>query len=103
MFNKPTDSLTAAGADAVSFGPLIGTWNACNKATRGIARVVIGEQHGHLTVNAFGACSPTPCDWHAIQGLTYATSVSGGPAVAFTAIYRFNFKDTIVIGVLDNG
>jgi hypothetical protein len=104
-FNKPAESLPAAGAsaDEVSFTPLIGTWNACNKATRGIVRVVIAEQQGHLTVHAFGACTPNPCDWEAVQGLGYATSVSGGPAAAFTAIYHFAFKDTILTGVLDNG
>jgi len=109
-FNKPGETLTEAqtrqikaAAAVVSFAPLIGTWDACNKETRGIVRAVITEQKGQLHVHAFGACTPTPCDWHQVQGLAYADSVSGGPAVAFTAIYHFDFKDTILTGVLNRG
>jgi hypothetical protein len=85
-------------AAVVSFAPLIGTWDACNKETRGLVRVTIAEQKGQLLVHAFGACTPTPCDWQQVQGLAYADSVNGGPAVAFTVIYHFDFKDTILTG-----
>ena len=108
--NKPAEILTEAearkaktAAALVSLGPLIGTWNACNKDTRGLVRVVLSEQNGQLLVHAFGACSPTPCDWQQVQGLAYADTVNGGPAVAFTAKYNFAFKDTILTGVIDRG
>ncbi|HEV7672574.1 MAG TPA: hypothetical protein VGS22_28990 [Thermoanaerobaculia bacterium] len=110
-FNSPNDTPHAAKAGAVeaeaaavaTAAPLVGTWQACNKATRGIVRVEITEKAGALTVQVFGACTPTPCDWGAVKGLAYATSVSGGPAIAFTAIYTAGFKDTIVTGLLDAG
>ena len=109
-FNKPAETLTEAharqiktAAAAVALAPLIGTWDACNKETRGLVRVVISEQKGQLFVHAFGACTPTPCDWLQVKGLAYADSVNGGPAVAFTALYHFDFKDTILTGVLDRG
>lgn len=110
-FNTPNDTphtgkpgAAAAEATAVATAaPLVGTWQACNKATRGIVRVEITEKAGVLTVHVFGACTPTPCDWGAVKGLAYATSVSGGPAIAFSAIYTFGFKDTIVTGLLDAG
>ena len=109
-FNKPAETLTkahaaeakAAGAGVV-VAPLVGRWDACNKETRGLVRVVISEQKGQLLVHAFGACTPTPCDWQQVKGLAYADTVNGGPAVAFTAIYHFDFKDTILTGVLDRG
>ena len=109
-FNTPNDTPHAAKAGAAAeaaavatAAPLIGTWQACNKATRGIVRVEITEVAGVLHVHVFGACVPTPCDWGVVKGLAYATSVSGGPAIAFTAIYNFAFKDTIVTGLLDAG
>ncbi|MEP7008881.1 MAG: hypothetical protein ABJC13_01015 [Acidobacteriota bacterium] len=109
-FNTPNDTPHAAkagaaaeAAAAATAAPLIGTWQACHKATRGIVRVEITETGGVLNVHVFGACVPTPCDWGAVKGLAYATSVAGGPAIAFTAIYNFPFKDTIVTGLLDAG
>ena len=36
-----------------------------------------------------------------VPGLAYAADVSSSAAVAFTAQYKFSFKDTIVTGVLD--
>jgi len=102
-FNAPADqSEDGAAAAAVSVKPLLGTWTNCDKATRGIVRVVITDEGG-LKVQTFGACSPTPCDWGKVKGLAYAANVSSTPAVAFSAIYKASFKETILVGVLDHG
>ncbi len=78
-FNTPNDTphaKAAATAEAVATAsPLVGTWQACNKATRGIVRVEISEVAGVLHVHVFGACSPTPCDWGDVKGLAYATGL----------------------------
>jgi hypothetical protein len=110
LFNNPKEMLTEheakkakTAAAVVTLGPLLGSWEACNKETRGLVRVVVSEHNGQLMVHAYGACSPTPCDWLQVQGLAYADSVNGGPAVAFTAKYSFAFKDTILTGVIDRG
>jgi hypothetical protein len=54
-------------------------------------------------MQAFGACTPRPCDWGAVPGLAYAANVSATGAVAFSARYEFDFKEVIVTGVLDSG
>jgi hypothetical protein len=108
-FNAPADQLEEAKAEEEAFaavvGPaaLVGTWNACDAATRSLVRVVIAASGSAITVHAFGACTPTPCDWGAVPGLAYAANVSASAAVAFTAHYKFSFKETIVTGVLDSG
>lgn len=108
-FNTPRDILdkttavTPAAAASVTATPLLGIWKACDSATRGIVRVEISLQGSTMQVHVFGSCTPTPCDWKVVKGMAYASSVSGGPAVAFTALYNFDFKDTIVTGVLDAG
>ena len=73
------------------------------KATRGLVKVIIGDRRGKLSVHVFGACKPTPCDWKRVKGLAYAENVSSIEAIAFSAIYKFGFKETIVTGHLCNG
>ena len=108
-FNAPADELEGATehaeAAAAVVGPaaLIGTWNACDASTRGIVRVVIAAAGQGISVHAFGACTPTPCDWGQVHGLAYADNVSSNAAVAFTASYKFEFKQTLLTGVLDAG
>jgi hypothetical protein len=102
-FNLPSDVAQKAAPKAAVVAPsaLIGTWNNCDAATRGLLRVVIAASGSAITVRAFGACTPTPCDWGTVPGLAYAADVSSSSAVAFTAHYKFSFKETIVTGVLD--
>jgi len=108
-FNAPADELEKATEDAEAkaalVGPaaLVGTWNACDASTRGIVRVVIAAAGQGITVHVFGACTPTPCDWGQVNGHAYAENVSSNAAVAFSANYRFKFKETLVTGVLDAG
>jgi len=108
-FNAPADQPEEmkrhleAFAAVVGPAALIGTWNACDAATRSVVRVVIGGSGSAITVHLFGACTPTPCDWGSVPGLAYAENVSSSAAIAFTARYKFSFKETIVTGVLDNG
>ena len=106
-FKAPADLAQKAAevraAAAVGPAALLGTWNACDGATRGPVKVVIAASGAGITVNVFGACTPTPCDWGKVPGRSYAADVSSTVAVAFSAHYKFSFVDTIVTGVLDSG
>jgi hypothetical protein len=64
---------------------------------------VLGNKGATLTVQGFGSCSPTPCDWGVVEGIAYGESVVATEAIAFSARYDFSFKETIVTGHLDNG
>jgi hypothetical protein len=83
--------------------PLVGTWHNVDKHTRGVVRFVIGAAKTGINVHLFGACHPTPCDWGAVNGMTYAPDVTAKSAMAFTAHYKFDFKETIVTGNLNRG
>ena len=103
-FRMPADLPHEAAPQAVTgVAALVGTWNACDPATRNLVRVVVAASGSAITVHAFGACTPTPCDWGAVPGLAYAANVSSPAAIAFTAQYKFSFSQVIVTGVLDNG
>lgn len=80
---------------------VLGTWLNCDHATRGVVRVMITAAGTGINIQAFGACSPTPCDWGVTQGIVYADNVTASSAVAFHATYKFPFKETIVSGRLD--
>jgi hypothetical protein len=64
---------------------------------------MIAANGNEIAVHAFGACTPTPCDWGQVNGLVYANNVATVPAVAFTASYTFAFKVTTIVGHLQNG
>jgi len=83
--------------------PILGTWVNGDHQTRGLVRLMITAAGNEVMIHGFGACSPTPCDWGAVNGLIYADNVTATPAVAFTAVYNFSFKQTTVIGHLFHG
>jgi hypothetical protein len=91
---------SAATAAAVAAAPLLGTWNNVNPATRDVVKVVIAAAGGGIKVDAFGACSPAPCNWGSVAGLAYAANVSSSPAIAFSAQYKFSFSQVILVGHL---
>jgi hypothetical protein len=88
----------AADLATVSPAPLVGTWT--NSKSNNIVKAVITDTGGKFEVNLYGACSPAPCNWGAVDATPYAATVSGGAAVAFTANYGFSFSTVIVVGYL---
>ena len=91
----------AITAAAVLPSALVGTWANIDPATRGIVKIVIAAAATGILVHAYGACSPTPCDWGSVSGLAYAANVSSNAGVAFTATYNFGFKQTFMTGHLN--
>ena len=88
---------------AVTAQPILGTWVNCDHQTRGLVRLMITAAGNEVMIHAFGACTPTPCDWGAVPGIIYADNVTATPAVAFTAVFNFTFKHTTIVGHLLNG
>lgn len=80
---------------------LLGQWINVNPGTRNLVRLVL-EQTGTFHVHAYGACTPTPCDWGQQPGIVYATNVTARPGIAFSVMFPAGFKDTIVVGHMDN-
>lgn len=80
---------------------LTGTWLCVEPEPRGIERLVLADAGGTLTVQAYGACQPSPCDWGVVRGHTYAADVESRHAVAFSASYTFDFKTALLTGHLE--
>ena len=88
---------------AVDAAPILGTWVNSDHQTRGLVRLLITAAHNEVIVHGFGACSPTPSDWGPVNGLVYADNVTATPAVAFSAVNTFSFKQTTIVRRLLNG
>lgn len=115
-FKSPLDMLEpAAGFKGITLAapltvappldlkPLLGTWLNCDKDTRGIAKLELTALGTALSIHAWGACTPTFCDWKIVPAKAFADSVCTTPAVAFTALFKFSFVETTVIGRLQFG
>jgi hypothetical protein len=84
----------------VSPSQLLGTWTNTNHATNDIVKIIIAAAGAGITVEAFGACSPTPCVWGSVPGFAYAANVCSSPAIAFSAQYKFSFAQVTLVGYL---
>jgi hypothetical protein len=98
-----TTELKAAQEAAPSPIPILGMWKNVDPNTGGLVKIVLGWAAGALTVHAFGACHPTPCDWGSVKGLAYGANVTANRALAFSAMYKFGFKETVLTGHLQGG
>lgn len=83
--------------------PLLGTWFNVDKNTRGIPKLELTASGPVLSLHVWGKCHPTFCDWGVVQAKPFADSVCTTPVVAFTAQYKFNFVETLVVGRLEFG
>lgn len=82
---------------------LLGTWFNCDRETRSIVKVEITQTTVGINIHVFGACHPTPCDWHVVPAKMFADNVCSPQAVGFTGEYKFDFKQTVVAGRLEFG
>jgi len=71
----------------------LGTW-VPSGASSNLAKVVIGGTTAAPLVHAYGSCSPTPCDWGTVRGITYGATISTVRGTSGIAPYTFSFKKT---------
>lgn len=85
----------AAPAEASPVPPtassaLSGTWVNLNSATRSVKQIVIAPTRiGSVSVDAFGSCSPTLCEWGRVGAIVYGSSVSAKVGATFQSRQRF--------------
>lgn len=97
----PEASDPGAGRATINPASLIGIWHSTNSETRGIIKLVLSEQQGALTMQAFGAGESGEVDWGTIQGQAFAAHVGGEEGVAFRALYDFGFLRTVIAAYLN--
>lgn len=85
----------AGAADASPVPPnassaLLGTWVNTNPSSNSVKQVVVSPTRiGNVTVDAFGACQPTLCEWGAVPATIYGSSVSSTTGATFQSNQRF--------------
>lgn len=87
----------------ISPDPIVGTWVNVEPQTRDLVRLEIKPKGNAITIHAFGACHPNPCDWGTVEGRIYSDTVCTMHAMAFTAQYKFDFAEVLVTGALYRG
>lgn len=66
------------------------TWVNVNPASNSVKQIVIAPTRtGSVTVDAFGACSPTLCEWGRVPAIVYGSSVSATSGAVFQSRQRF--------------
>jgi hypothetical protein len=90
------------GDSVTPVNSLTGTWD--NTSLGGnIAKVVFGRNpNGSLTVNAYGNCSPSPCNWGTVNGSTFGKTITSSNGRVFLAPYTFSFKNALLSGSVNN-
>ena len=62
-------------------------------ATGGLAKLFVGGSIAGPVIHAYGQCSPTPCNWGKVRGITYGPSISSAVGNNVLAPYKFGFKN----------
>jgi hypothetical protein len=101
--DRPATEHVTTGDGTVDPTPLAGTWLNTDKATRGIAKMILTNRDGVLLVHAYGACEPSLCDWGEVEGAAFSDGVSSSAGMAFTARYDFGFMETSLAVYLKGG
>ena len=98
---RPTKAGNPVGTYPLGDRPLLiagalGSWT--NVApSGGLVKLAIGGTQANPTVEAFGQCSPNPCDWGTVDSVTYGSSISSAVGATALAPYTFGFKNAQLV------
>jgi hypothetical protein len=83
---------------------LPGTWVNSNPATNGIARIVLSESDGNLSVQTYAVGPDRLIEWGTAAALNVFTSrPSARTATGFSCSYDFGFVETTLLGMIMKG
>jgi hypothetical protein len=84
-----------AGAGPTDTGGLAGTWVNSNPETNGIARMLMTEAGGKLSLRVYAVGPEGLIDWGEASGVTvFAPSPTSKSAAGFACLYDFGFVET---------
>ena len=87
-------SILHAADSPIDPTPLLGTWLNTDRHSGGIVKVILAARDGALTVRAFGACDPSPCDWGEVTAALFAENAGSRTVKTLSARYDFGFMET---------
>jgi len=80
-----------------------GLWINSNPDSNGIARLVMSESNGALTVQGFGLGLDGLIDWGPVEATVFTAGPSSRVASGFTCEWDFGFSETRLQGMLAKG
>jgi hypothetical protein len=94
--------------DAETTGPinlsaLAGIWINSNPHTNGIARMVMSEADGNLSVQVYAIGPDGLIDWGTADINVFTSSPSSRVGAGFTCLYDFGFAETRLQGMIMKG
>jgi hypothetical protein len=95
-----TDAATAGPLD---LSALPGIWVNSNPDTNGIARLVMSESNGDLSLQVYAIGPDGLIDWGTAEVAVFTPSPSSRVAAGFTCLYDFGFAETQLQGMITKG
>ena len=95
-----TDAATAGPADTSA---LLGSWVNSNPETNGIARMVMSEAGGKLSIQVYAVGPEGLIDWGAAGVEVFMSSPSSRVVAGFTCLYDFGFAETRLRAMIMKG
>src|SRR5215467_12628018 len=95
---------TDTGTDsAIDLSPFTGLWVNSNSETSGIAKIVMFETKGALSLRAYGIGPEGLIDWGTAEATVFTSGPSSGTGAGFSCLFDFGFAETLLQGVLAKG
>ena len=84
----------AAAARPLDLSALHGTWINSNPDTSGIARMLLSEADGKLSIQVYAIGPDGLIDWGTAQASVFTSSPASRVVAGFTCLYDFGFVET---------
>ncbi|MCI0590272.1 MAG: hypothetical protein L0Y67_01470 [Gammaproteobacteria bacterium] len=93
----------AATAGPVDFSALPGIWVNSNPDANGIARLVISESDGNLSLQVYAIGLDGLITWGTADVTVFTSTASSRVSAGFTCLYDFGFAETRLQGMILKG
>jgi hypothetical protein len=103
QFAQLSDRVEADAAGPIDIRAFPGTWLNSNPDSTGIARVVMSERSGDLSLQVVGIGPTELIDWGTTGADVFTSSASSRVAAGFTCVYDFGFVETRLQGMIMKG
>ena len=100
IFDRVETNIPAAPLD---LSGLPGTWVNTNPDTNGIARMVISETDGKVSLQVYAIGPDGLIEWGAADLAVFTSGPSSRVAAGFSCVYDFGFVETRLQGMIMKG
>jgi len=89
--------------DPIDLSPFTGMWINSNSETSGIAKVLMSDNKGALSVRAYGIGPEGLIDWGTAEATVFTSGPSSRTCAGFSCLFDFGFGETLLQGLLAKG